>query len=207
VDGPTTLTNGRIALTANNAGTVTYIVRDMTYTTAGTDTALSLIVGSTVTSGNVTVQANNITAASGEAFVLDVDGGDVNYLINANTFTNNSTTDRTALVDIAGTSIADTTVTSNVFVNTNAASPVEFELITSGGSPTVNLNLTANDAREAGGGVGSGELFINEDAGAINIFERDATFLNTGTRNNPQPTFDPNDVNQFGNLTNPPQTP
>lgn len=206
VDGPTTLTSGRIVFNAGNAGTTTMVVRDMTYSTAGAAVGIDIQLGSGVTTGNVTVQNNTVTSVTGEAFRYDANGGDVNFLLDNNRFTNNSNAQNTALVDISGTGETNLTVTNNTFTSTNGGSLDEFGLFMSSGSPTVNLNLTSNTAEDPDAGANSGEIDINEASGTLGIFQRSNTFTNVPVRNNANLTFDKVEAG-YDDLPSAPDTP
>src|SRR5690606_13752000 len=110
-----------------NTGTIAFSMQGVTATATGATDAVSLVVGPNVTTGDIDFfGANNFTAVGGSALDVDIQGGDVDFRVANGTFANNSATSETVAISVAGTAVADTTVTGNSATNTNAGSPVEF---------------------------------------------------------------------------------
>lgn len=203
------LTLDGASINSANTGTISFMMQGVTSTTTGATDAVSLVVGPNVTTGDVDFfGTNNFTAVGGSALDVDIQGGDVDFRVANGTFENNSATEQTVAISVGGTAVADTTVTGNTARNTNAGSPVEFLIETlAGGSPQLNLNLSGNTASESGGGSGSGQILVDENAGTVRVFELTDTFNNVGNRNNATVTFDPNNIANFDNLASPPSLP
>lgn len=206
----TTITNGTyndaVDLDFDNNGTLTFTMTGATITTGADVTGLSMTLNPGFTSGNVTVSNNSVTTNDGVAYEFDYNGGAINYLLDNNTFINNSATLTTAVLDLAGSSTLNATVRNNTFTNSNVAAPLQFSIETTSGSPTVNYNMSANTAN-SGGGSGNGTFEITETSGTFGIFERDTTLNNVGNRNNGTVTFPSNVIGDFTDLVSPPATP
>lgn len=147
----------QIVFSGQNTGALTYEVSglDAAFNTGIDVNAIDLLVGANVTTGNVTVSSNTgVQTLDGSALNLDVNGGVVNFLLSSNTFTNNSGTLDTVVIDHAGTTL-NTTILDNSFNNTGVAD--EFTYTNASGS-TSNLRATGN------GLAGSGYEFVNSSA-------------------------------------------
>ncbi len=192
---------------ANNTGTLAFTMQNVAFSTGNNSAAVSLLVGTGVSTGDIDIFNNaGITTGDARAFDLDFNGGDIDFRLNNNTFTNNSAAANTAVIDLAGTTTLDATITNNVFTNSNGAGPAQFLIETSANTPTLNLNISSNTAN-SGGGNANGEFIIRETAGTIGVFERDDTFNNVGNRNNGNVTFDPNVLIDFADLASEPALP
>ena len=191
---------------ANNTGTLDFTMQNVAFSTMNNSTAVSLLVGTGVSTGGIDI-FNNTGIFTGDARALDLDfnGGDIDFRLNNNAFTNDSAFDNTVVIDIAGTTTLDATITNNTFTNSNLAGPAQFLIDTSANSPTLNLNISANTAN-LGGGNGNGEFIIRETSGTIGVFELTDTF-GPSARNNGTVTFDPNLIGSFDDLLNEPALP
>ena len=191
---------GAVDIDANNTGTFTFDMTNITATTGNNDVGFALLTGTGVTTGGIDIANSNFTTLDARAFDFDVNGGDLNFLLNNNSFNNASNTNDTTVIDIAGTSELDATIQNNTFANGNVAiGPVEFLIETSANTPTLNLLIEANTANR-GGGNGNGTFEITETAGTIGVFELNDTFNNVGNRNNGTVNFDPNNIGDFDDL-------
>lgn len=158
VNGTTFTAGPGIAFNGQNTGAVTYEVSGLAagFNTGANTDAISLVLGSNVTTADVTIASNtDVTTLDGNVVDLTIGAGVVNFLMSGNTFTNNSA-GQTALVTHNGTTL-NATITGNSFNNSGAGDVL---LLTNPSGSTTNLAVNTN------GLAGSVYEFVNNAAAA-----------------------------------------
>lgn len=130
----------QVVFDAQNTGTATLQASGLTLNTQSNDAAVVMTLGTTVTTADVTASSNNLEALNASAYLLDVNGGAVDFLFSGNTMTNASNTQQTALVTHGGSTL-NATLTGNNLTNSGTADEL---LLQNASGSTVNLNTSGN---------------------------------------------------------------
>ncbi len=189
---------GNTAMNINSNGALDLLVENSSLSSTSGIT-FDLDFGTNVQNGDVILR-NNSTFSAGDATALQVtaDGtnADINFLLDNNTFVNNSGASETVDILIEGGATLDANVVNNSFTNSGAAE--EYFMEGDGASTRINLNLDNNTT------TGVYHLFTDNNGGGFNfgVQDRDNTDANNvGTVN-----FDPM-ITDFEDIMGPVQMP
>lgn len=156
VDGVTFTSDSRIVFDGQNTGNVTYQVNNIAggFNTIGDQTAIDLTVGSNVNLANVSVTANTgIQTGDNHALALTLGANDVNFLLNGNTFSNNSGALETVLITNNNGTTLNSTIQNNNLNNTGVGDAL---LLLNQNGASNNLLVDANEP------AGSQYIFTND---------------------------------------------
>lgn len=164
----TAATGVGVAATANGSGVFNLLLDGSTIGGVGQEGVL-FSTGASSTRVNLTMTSNSIVAGDNVALKTDLalGSGDVRFLLQGNTITNDSAANATADLSVASGLTLNATISSqNLFTNNNAASNA-FAIDVNHASGTINLDLR-NNTGASGGGV---QFLVTETTGDFNIVD------------------------------------